>query len=115
MYITSDLCDDDCPVRRAMEILDGKWTLLVIRELLGGRKRFNEMRYSITGISPKVLAERLKVLERGGILTKTVYAEVPPRTEYELTDRGQRLRPVVEALRDWGSQLVERMEAGPRE
>lgn len=99
------LCDADCPVRKAMDILDSKWTLLIIRDLLPGRKRFGELRSTIGEISPKILAQRLRLLEKEKIIEKTVYAEVPPHVEYELTARGQSLRVVVEALAQWGSTL----------
>lgn len=102
----TDTCDLDCPVRNAMNILDGKWTLLIIRDLLNGRKRFGELRSSISSISPKVLADRLKFLEEKQVINKTVYAEVPPKVEYELTELGKQLRPLVEALGVWGSNLL---------
>src|SRR5215831_9695278 len=101
------LCDASCPVRKAMDILDSKWTLLIIRDLLQGRKRFGELRSTIGEISPKILTQRLRLLEKEKIIEKTVYAEVPPHVEYELTARGQRLRAVVEALAQWGNTLAE--------
>ena len=99
------LCDADCPVRKAMDILDSKWTLLIVRDLLQGRKRFGELRSTIGEISPKILTQRLRLLEREKIIEKTVYAEVPPHVEYELTARGQELKTVVDALARWGSAL----------
>ena len=98
-------CDITCPVRKAMNVLDGKWTLLIVRELLGGKKRFGELLCAIEGVSPKVLAQRLKLLEDEQVLTKVVYPEVPPRVEYELKERGQQLRTVVNALTVWGAAL----------
>jgi len=99
------LCTADCPVRKAMDILDSKWTMLIIRDLLQGRKRFGELRSTIGEISPKILTQRLRLLEKEKIIEKTVYAEVPPHVEYELTARGQELQAVVEALARWGSTL----------
>jgi DNA-binding HxlR family transcriptional regulator len=98
-------CDANCPVRRSMDILDGKWMMLIVRELLRGRKRFGELQGAIGGVSPKVLAQRLRLLESEQIIDRTIYPEVPPRVEYELTARGQGLRPVVEALAHWGATL----------
>lgn len=88
-----------------MNVLDGKWTLLIVRELLGGKKRFGELLGAIEGVSPKVLAQRLKLLEDERVLTKVVYPEVPPRVDYELKERGQQLCAVIDALAVWGSAL----------
>jgi DNA-binding HxlR family transcriptional regulator len=79
--------EESCPVARAMEVLDGKWTVLVIRDLLAGVRRFSQLRSSLSGISPKTLTDRLRLLEEHGLVRRTVYAEVPPRVEYELTAR----------------------------
>jgi DNA-binding HxlR family transcriptional regulator len=103
----ADPCvEDTCPVARAMEVLDGKWTVLVIRDLLSGVRRFSVLRASLPGISPKTLTDRLRLLEDRGLVRRTVYAEVPPRVEYELTERGQSLRPVLAALAAWSSGSV---------
>ncbi len=93
-----------CPVERALLVLDGKWSTLIIRELLSGPKRFGELRTAMNIGSPKTLTERLRILEHQGILTRTVYAEVPPRVVYELTERGQGFRTVLEAMAAWGTQ-----------
>lgn len=98
-------CDAQCPIRRAMDLLDGKWTLLVIRELMGGKKRFGELLGAIGGVSPRVLAQRLQGLEREGVLRRTLFPEVPPRVEYALEPLGEALRPVIQALADWGGRL----------
>lgn len=98
-------CDSDCPVRKAMDIVDGKWTLLVIRELLGGKRRFGELLGAIGNVSPKVLTQRLKLLEDEQLISKIIYPEVPPRVEYELRERGKQLRSVIESLAIWGSDL----------
>jgi DNA-binding HxlR family transcriptional regulator len=97
--------DATCPVARAVGVLDGKWTMLVIRDLLGGVRRFSELRTSLAGISPKTLTDRLRDLEAHGLVTRTIHAEVPPRVEYRLTATGQRLKPVVDALAAWGATL----------
>lgn len=97
--------DDSCPVARAVRVLDGKWTMLVIRDLLGGTKRFSELRTSLSGISPKTLTDRLRDLERDGLVERVIYAEVPPRVEYSLTVKGRTLEPVIQALASWGNHL----------
>lgn len=99
-------CADDCPVKNAMEILDGKWTILIIRDLLVGKKRFGELRYSLDGVSPKVLTQRLKLLEEEQLIRKIIYPVMPPKVEYELTETGNQLYPVIESLAVWGNQLV---------
>jgi DNA-binding HxlR family transcriptional regulator len=92
-----------CPIERAVAMLDGKWTLLILRDLFTGTKRFGELRAALDGISPKTLTERLRFMEEQGIVQRTIYPEVPPHVEYALTDYGETLRPVIEALRDWGN------------
>lgn len=94
-----------CPIERAVTILDGKWTLLILRELFGGTRRFGELRSVLDGVSPKTLTERLRELEARGVVERTIYPEVPPRVEYKLTKRGKAAWPVIEALRGWGETL----------
>ena len=94
--------DARCTVERSADVLSGKWTTLILRDLLGGPKRFGELRRSLTGVSPKTLTDRLKSLEAEGVLTRTLYPEMPPRTEYRLTEKGAALRPVIEAMAAWG-------------
>jgi DNA-binding HxlR family transcriptional regulator len=92
-----------CGIERALEVLDGKWTTLVLRELLQGPKRFGELRAALATVSPKTLTDRLRLLEREGVLTRTVHAEVPPRVVYALTPRGQSLDSVLSAMLEWGN------------
>ena len=92
-----------CPIEHALLVLDGKWSTLIIRELLSGPKRFGELRKRLDIGSPKTLTERLRILEHQGILTRTAHAEVPPRVVYELTDRGRSFRSVLEAMAAWGN------------
>ncbi len=94
-----------CPIERAVEILDGKWTLLILRELFQGTRRFGELRTTLQGVSPKTLTERLRILEKKGIVQRTIYPEIPPRVEYKLTGLGQNAWPVIQALRDWGETV----------
>ena len=91
----------NCPIERALRVLDGKWSTLIIRDLLGGPKRFGELRASLGIGSPKTLTERLRILEHHGVLTRTVYAEVPPRVTYELSEKGYAFRTVLEAMAAW--------------
>ena len=105
--MTSDFtpCDDgSCPVSRALVALDGKWTILVVRDLLSGTKRFGELRRSLVGISPKTLTDRLRALEEHGLVERTIYAEVPPRVEYSLTESGRTREPVLVSLARWGRE-----------
>jgi DNA-binding HxlR family transcriptional regulator len=96
--------DERCTVERAAEVISGKWMTLILRDLLSGSKRFGELRYSLAGISPKTLTDRLRELERHGVVTRTVYPEVPPRVEYTLTDKGHALGAVIHAMAQWGER-----------
>src|SRR5436305_9858391 len=93
-----------CPVCRTADIVCGKWTLLVIRDLAEGRSRFCELERSLAGISPRTLSLRLRALEEEGIVERRTYAEVPPRVEYQLTDKGRDLLPIIESRRTSGIQ-----------
>jgi len=92
----------DCPVQTTVQLIGSKWKLLIIRNLLQRPWRFNELRKSLEGISQKVLTDSLRSMEEDGIITRTVYPEVPPRVEYALSPLGESLRPVLDAMRDWG-------------
>lgn len=96
--------DPRCTVERTVAVIGGKWTTLVLRDLLGGTKRFGELRAQLPGISPKTLTDRLRELEQQGLLTRTVHPEVPPRVEYTLTDKGRALQPIFEAMSAWGAR-----------
>jgi len=102
-----------CPLGHALEVLDGKWTTLVVRELLHGPRRFTEIRRALGNPSAKTLTERLRALEHRGVLTRTIHAEVPPRVVYELTPRGASLRTVLAALMAWGQQDQRRAAEAP--
>ena len=95
-----------CPVARTAEIVSGKWTLLIIRDLATGTKRFSELERSLHGISPKTLSERLSTLEAEGILSRQMYAEVPPKVEYTLTAKGRALESVIESMREFGKRWL---------
>lgn len=98
--------DDSCPVLKTADIISGKWTILVLRDLSAGINRFSSLERSLQGISPKTLSERLKSLEKAGIITRTSYPEVPPRVEYELTEMGRDLIPLVDHMRDYGARWL---------
>ncbi len=91
-----------CPVETTLSLISNRWKALILRDLLTGTKRFGELRKSLNGISQKVLTANLRDMEADGLLTRTAYAEVPPRVEYALTELGESLRPVLAALFDWG-------------
>ena len=92
----------ECAVATTVQIIGSKWKLLILRNLLQRPWRFNELRKDLEGISQKVLTDSLRSMEADGIISRTVYAEVPPRVEYALNDLGETLRPVMKAMEDWG-------------
>jgi DNA-binding HxlR family transcriptional regulator len=98
--------NDTCPVCRTAEIVCGKWTLLVIRDLAEGRSRFCELERSLQGISPRTLSLRLRALEEEGIVERQTFPEVPPRVEYALTTKGRALVPLVEDMRKYGREWL---------
>ena len=100
------LNDDSCPVCRTAQIVCGKWTLLVIRDLVEGRSRFCELERSLRGISPRTLSLRLRALEEEGIVERQTYPEVPPRVEYALTEKGRALVPLIEDMRLYGRKWL---------
>ncbi len=93
----------ECSIEKALEVLNGKWTFLILRDLFEGTRRFGELRKSLTGVSPKTLSERLKELEEKGILVRKAYATIPPTVEYSLTEKGQSLMPIIKAMKLWGA------------
>src|ERR1700721_311226 len=99
--------NENCAVCRTAEIVCGKWTLLVIRDLAEGRSRFCELERSLQGISPRTLSLRLRALEEEGIVERQTYPEVPPRVEYVLTAKGRALVPLIESMRTYGRQWLE--------
>jgi DNA-binding HxlR family transcriptional regulator len=104
--------NSECPVCRTAEVVCGKWTLLVIRDLADGSSRFCELERSLEGISPRTLSLRLRALEDEGIVERHTYPEVPPRVEYALTEKGRALVPLIEDMRSYGKHwLFEESEA----
>ncbi len=93
-----------CPVETTLMLISDKWKVLILRDLLPGTKRFGELRRSVGGVSQKVLTAQLRQMEDSGLLMRTVYPEVPPRVEYTLTELGYSLKPILDAMRNWGEE-----------
>ena len=95
-----------CGVSATMKIIGSKWTVLILHELCGGKKRFGQLQRALTGISPKTLAERLKQLEENDIVSKKVFPEIPLHVEYSLTKKGVSLKTIIEQMETWGQKTV---------
>lgn len=93
----------ECPVATTVQLIGNKWKLLIIRNLLARPWRFNELQRDLDGISQKVLTDNLRSMEADGIITRTVYPEVPPRVEYALSDLGETMRPILMSMQEWGT------------
>ena len=93
----------DCPVATTVQLIGNKWKLLIIRNLRIRPWRFNEVQKNLDGISQKVLTDSLRSMEADGLITRTVYAEVPPRVEYALSELGETMRPILDAMEAWGN------------
>lgn len=98
----------ECPVATTVQLIGSKWKLLILRNLLARPWRFNELKKDLEGISQKVLTDSLRSMEEDGIIIRTVYAEVPPRVEYALTELGRSLRPILMAMQEWGTLYKDR-------
>ena len=99
-----------CPVELTVGLIGDKWKILIIRDLLTGTKRFGELRKSVTGITQKVLTNNLRQMEASGLVKRKVYAEVPPRVEYSLTETGLSLKPVLNSMVEWGNNYREKQK-----
>ena len=99
----------DCPVATTVQLIGNKWKLLILRNLLVRPWRFNELMKSLEGISQKVLTDSLRSMESDGIITRTVYPEVPPRVEYALSELGESMRPILDAMQAWGNNYKTRI------
>ena len=93
-----------CPVETTLTLISDKWKVLILRDLLLGTKRFGELKKSVGNVSQKVLTAQLRQMEDSGLLTRTVYPEVPPRVEYTLTELGYSLKPILDAMWNWGEE-----------
>lgn len=92
----------DCPVETTLLLISDKWKVLILRDLLQGTKRFSELKKTLGQVSQKVLTSQLRQMEASGLISRTVYAQVPPRVEYSLTELGRSLKPVLDAMVCWG-------------
>ena len=98
-----------CPVATTVALIGSKWKLLILRNLMARPWRFNELKKDLDGVSQKVLTDSLRPLEEDGIVTRTVYPEVPPRVEYALSDLGESMRPIIDVMQRWGLEYQARM------
>lgn len=98
-----------CPVATTVQLIGSKWKLLILRNLLERAWRFNELQKSLNGISQKVLTDSLRAMEADGIITRTVYPEVPPRVEYALSELGETMRPILDSMKTWGENYKKRL------
>lgn len=103
----ADVYDPGCPGRLVLDRIGDRWTVLIVGVLEHGTKRFSEVRTAVGGITPKVLTQTLRAMERDGLLTRTVYAEVPPRVEYALTELGMSLTEPIQAIRVWAEDNMD--------
>ena len=99
-----------CPVETTLTLISDKWKVLILRDLLPGTKRFGELRKSIGHVSQKVLTAQLRQMEQSGVVNRKVYADVPPKVEYSLTDVGYSLKPILDAMWTWGEEYQKKME-----
>ena len=99
-----------CPVETTLTLISDKWKVLILRDLLPGTKRFGELKKSIGHVSQKVLTAQLRQMEQSGLVKRKVYAEVPPKVEYSLTDVGYSLKPILDAMWTWGEEYQKEME-----
>lgn len=100
-----------CPVETTLTLISDKWKVLILRDLLPGTKRFGELKKSISHVTQKVLTAQLREMEESGLLTRKVYAEVPPRVEYTLTELGYSLKPILDAMWKWGEEYKSKVES----
>ena len=98
-----------CPVETTLTLIGDKWKVLILRDLMPGTKRFGELRKSVGDVSQKVLAAQLRDMEKSGLVHREVYAEVPPRVEYALSDLGESMRPIIDVMQRWGLEYQARM------
>ena len=100
----------DCPVATTVSLIGSKWKLLIMRNLLVRPWRFNELQRSLEGISQKVLTDSLRSMEEDGIITRTVFPEVPPRVEYALSELGESMRPIIKSMEEWGTEYKQGLD-----
>lgn len=99
-----------CPVETTLTLISDKWKVLILRDLMPGTKRFGELKRSVGNVSQKVLTAQLRAMEKSGLVNRKVYAEVPPRVEYSLTELGKSLKPILDSLWRWGEEYKKRQD-----
>lgn len=100
-------CDKSCPIEHTVDLIGHKWKVLILRNLMNnGTQRFNELNKGIEGISQKMLTQQLRQMETDGLIRRKIYPEVPPKVEYSLTELGQTLKPVLDAMSHWGTEHI---------
>ncbi|MGH8873032.1 MAG: winged helix-turn-helix transcriptional regulator [Acidimicrobiia bacterium] len=109
--VASDLAEGDCPGSRCFQLLGKRWNAFIVWALLEEPRRFTDLLEMIDGVSDRMLTKRLRELEQAGVVSRRRYREIPPRVEYSLTDAGQALRPIIEAMEQWGSRWIDPMPA----
>lgn len=102
---------NQCPVATTLGLIDNKWKILIIRDILHGPQRFGELKKSVKGISSKMLSESLREMENDGIVSRKVYPEVPPHVEYSLSELGESMRPIIKSMEKWGLNYLSQQEA----
>ncbi len=102
-----------CPVRATMDLLGQKWTLHIVRELVGGRRRFNQLAHALGGVNARTLSKRLHLLETSGLISRSVRSAIPPWVEYELTEKGRTLYEVIDAIARWGRRWMAKPSVRP--
>lgn len=100
----------ECPVATTVQLIGSKWKLLILRDLLTGKKRYNELKRSLPDISQKILTASLKSMVNDGLVIRTAYPEVPPRVEYSLSELGESMRPVIQSMETWGSYYKDQIQ-----
>ena len=103
-----------CPAEETLEVIEGRWKVLILWHLFAGTMRFSELRRQLSGVTQKILTQQLRQMERDGLVRRKVYAEVPPRVEYSLTALGKSLRPVVDSMCKWGEKHSQRLLSRPQ-
>jgi DNA-binding HxlR family transcriptional regulator len=97
-----------CPIEVSIEVIGGTWKVIIVRELLGGTKRYSQLHRALKRVTHKMLAQQLRELERDGVVTRKVYPQVPPKVEYSLTPLGDALGPVLDTMQSWGARVIAR-------
>jgi DNA-binding HxlR family transcriptional regulator len=118
MKIKNYDCVAGCPVEATLDLIDGRWKGVILYHLAGGTLRFNELRRELGAITQRMLTKQLRELEESGLITRKVYAQVPPKVEYTLSPEGESMRPIIRALEAWGKARIQRLNAAaasPRE